>query len=102
MGEIGRLRNNNLFKLKGVVFGCGENAWMIKFVGSVRCQDGGRNFIEVTNSFNLACESDGFAGFKFIGTYACLKFELSDGTGIGGGAIFLWYGADGEAEFVAF
>ena len=31
-----------------------------------------------------------------------LKFEFSDGTGIGGGAIFLWYGADGEGEFIAF
>ena len=75
---------------------------MIKFVGGVRCEDGGRNFIQVANSFDLASESDGFAGFKFSGADVCLKFELSDGTGIGGRAIFLWYGADGETEFVAF
>ena len=68
---------------------------MIKFVGCVRCEDGGRNFIEVANSFDLACESDGFAGFKFIGTYACLKFELSDGTGIGGGDDFCGMGRGG-------
>ena len=45
--KISGLRNNNLFKLQSVVFGRGENARMIKFVGGVRCEDGRRNFIEV-------------------------------------------------------
>ena len=101
MGEISGLRNNNLFKLQGVVFGCGENAWMIKFVGCVRCEDG-RNFIEVADSFDLALRVMGLTCFKFSGVDASLEFELSDGTGIGGGRAIFWYGADGEAKCVAF